>query len=113
MSRDDPNPPEWWSIALSLELTDQLKEAEQTIRTAVDHAGAFVQIAHLYELRMQRKLKEGDRTAAIEAYRQSMSWMRFMASGATSGGEGAAYTLQVDQHRSSLVAQLGFDPGDD
>jgi hypothetical protein len=105
--------PVWWSKALALEQSDRLEEAEQAIRSAIDHAGRDIQVAHLYELRMQRKLNEGDRDAAVAAFRKSLGWMYSLASGATSGGEGAAYMYEVKRHRAHLVSLLGFDPGDD
>lgn len=104
--------PAWWTRALALEQADRLEEAERTILDALDHAGRDIQIAHLYELRMQRKLTEGDRDAAVAAFRKSLGWMYSLASGATSGGEGAAYMYEVKRHRAHLVSLLGFDPGD-
>ena len=81
----------------------------RAIESALDHAGVYVQLAYLHELRMMRKIAEGDAPAAAEAFRRGMHWMRTMASSATSGGEGAAYTLQVKQHHAHLVAALGYD----
>lgn len=102
--------PTWWSEALALEKADQLEAAEQRLRDAIHDIGCGGQIAHLYELRMRRKLAEGDRAGAEEAYRKSMNWMRFMASCATSGGEGCALSREADEHEASLRQQLGYAP---
>lgn len=100
-----------WARALELERNGQIEEAEELIVRAIDHLGAYSQVAHMHQLRMERLMKEGDRAGAIEAFEKSNQWMRVMASGATSGGEGAALSLAADDHRKELVGILGFDPG--
>lgn len=102
--------PTWWTKALQLELEDQLETAEQLLRSSINDLGCFSQIAYLYELRMRRKHSEGDRVAAEAAFRKSLDWMRFMASGATSGGEGEALSQAADDHEAELVKQLGYRP---
>ncbi|MBS0658811.1 MAG: hypothetical protein JSR82_11280 [Verrucomicrobia bacterium] len=94
--------PAWWIEALELERRDELAAAEQKVQDALPHLGCYAQLAHLYELRLQRKLAEGDRAAAEEAARRSNGWMRIMASGATSGGEGLALSAEADEHEARL-----------
>lgn len=102
--------PTWWTKALQLEQADQLEAAEQLLRSSINDLGCFSQIAYLYELRMRRKQAEGDRAAAEAAFRKSAAWMRFMASGATSGGEGEALSQAAADHEAELVKQLGCRP---
>ena len=45
-----------------------------------------------------------------QAFRQADRWMGFYAGMATSGGEGAARSLERDRFRRALVASLGYDP---
>lgn len=96
------NQPVWWQEALELERQDRLEAAERKLQDALPHLGCYSQLAHLYELRLQRKLAEGDATAARKAFRKSLEWMRFMASCATSGGEGLALSQEADDHEKSL-----------
>ncbi len=109
----DSSGPEWWLEALRLERADRLTEAEAVIEKAVNCIGASAQVAEMYRLRMLRMLEAGNRGEAIEAFRASNESMRFYASQATSGGEGAALSLERDDHRKQLVRELGFDPGDE
>jgi hypothetical protein len=101
-----------WATAQRLEREEQLAQAEEMILGAIDHLGAYAQVAHLYELRMGRLARAGDREGAVAAFHRSNHWMDVMASGATSGGEGAALTYQAQQHRINLVKALGFDPAE-
>ena len=91
--------PAWWLRALQLEKEDELAEAERVIFEAIDHLGAYSQVAHLYELRAERLRASGDATGAEEAIRRGENAMTSMAAGATSCGEGAALSLQVDDYR--------------
>jgi hypothetical protein len=104
---DDPvEGPAWWQEAVRLERLERLEEAEQCLLRHVQHLGAYSQVAHLHELRGNRLLALGDRDGATAAYERSGEWMDSMAAGATSGGEGAALSLQRDEHR----ARLGLTP---
>lgn len=99
-----------WKLALELEGEGKLEEAEKAILNAIDHLGAYSQVAYMYQLRMERLLGAGDRAGAVEAFGQSDRWMWVMAAGATSGGEGAALSYEAEEHRRGLVGILGFDP---
>jgi hypothetical protein len=101
-----------WTLALVLEGEGKLEEAEKALFDAIDHLGVFSQVAYMYELRMERLLKAGDREGAIDAFKRSDRWMWIGASNATSGGEGTAMSNEAARHRETLVAALGFDPGD-
>ncbi len=94
--------PTWWVEALRLERVGDLAAAERCITKAVDHLGAFSQVAHLYELRGKRLAAFGDAAGAAAAYTKSGEWMDTMAGCATSGGEGAALSYERDQHRARL-----------
>lgn len=94
--------PVWWTEAQRLEQAGHVEAAEQLILKSLDHLGAYSQVAHLHELRGRRLADSGDTTGAQVAFEASGSWMDTMAGGATSGGEGAALSLQRDQHRARL-----------
>lgn len=98
--------PVWWTEAQRLEQAGHIEAAEQLLRQSIDHLGCYSQIAHLHELRGHRLAEAGDHDGAKAAYEASGEWMDAMAGGATSGGEGAALSLQRDQHR----ARLGLQP---
>ncbi|MCB1050155.1 MAG: hypothetical protein KDC71_06095 [Acidobacteria bacterium] len=96
--------PEWWTTALRLELEDRLKQAEATIRRALDPRGepSSAQIAHLYELRCRRLLKLGQLEAARSAAQKGYAFMCEYASGATSGGEGIALSREAKTYQTNL-----------
>ncbi|MGE0144114.1 MAG: hypothetical protein AB7I19_08670 [Planctomycetota bacterium] len=94
--------PDWWGEAVLLARLGRLEDAELRIRSAVDHLGAYSQIAHLHELRGDRLRVRGDLDGARAAYERSAEWMDAMAAGATSGGEGAALSRERDAHRERL-----------
>jgi hypothetical protein len=94
--------PEWWQRAKALELDGQLKEAEAAIRNAVPHLGAFSSVAQLYLERMVRLQQAGDTAGAAAAYEESSNWIYAYAGLATSGGEGAALSLQRDDFLKEL-----------
>jgi hypothetical protein len=94
--------PWWWSVAQELEKQDRLDEAEALLERSIQHLGVDATIAHLYELRAVRLNAGGDAKGAEEAITKSIAAMRRMASGATSGGEGAALSLQADEHEKRL-----------
>lgn len=104
--------PQWWHRALELEGENRVDEAERTIMTAIDHQGGALAVADLYAHRMKRLRVAGDEEGAIEAFRKADRWSFFYASQATSGGEGAALSLERDQFRAELVRDFGSDPGD-
>lgn len=95
--------PEWWRRAQALEMDGALAEAEQTIIAAVPHIGAFASVAHLYAERMRRLAAAGDTTGAAAAREKAVDWIHSYAGLATSGGEGAALSLE----RDDFLAELG------
>jgi hypothetical protein len=96
-----------WARALELEKEDRLEDAEAVLNAAIQYVGQVAQVAYLYELRMMRMLAKGDRAGAALACSASNRWMRIMASGATSGGEGAALSYEADQHERRLAGLMG------
>lgn len=104
--------PQWWRDAQQLEREERCAEAERLIEVHVPHAGAPVSIAELYKRRMVRLLAAGDRDGAAAAFRRADESMWSYASGATSGGEGAARSLERDDFHGELVAAFGGEPQD-
>lgn len=102
--------PEWWRRAQALEREDRLEEAEKLINDSVPHIGSAASVAEMYARRMARLRDAGDAAGALEAFRKADNWIGYYASMATSGGEGAALSLQRDRFRRSLVSSLGYDP---
>jgi hypothetical protein len=94
--------PIWWTEAQRLEQAGYVDTAEKLIRSNIDHLGCYSQIAYLHELRGVRLQAAGDAAGARAAFEASGTWMDHMASGATSGGEGAALSLQRDEHHRRL-----------
>ena len=98
--------PAWWRTAVLHERADRLEEAEQAILKAVDHIGAYSSVAYLYEERYARLLREGAPNADARAAKdKAIHWLYAYAGSATSGGEGAALSLERDQRISALGAQ--------
>jgi len=95
--------PEWWRRARALEAAGRLEEAERAITGAVDHIGASASVAELYAQRMQRLAEQGDAAGAAAAGDKAEQWIRSYASQATSGGEGAALSLERDE----FLARIG------
>lgn len=102
--------PAWWNRALELEAQSQLEAAESVIREGCQHIGFAASTAEMYRGRMNRLKAAGDRAGALEAFKRSGEFMRFYASMATSGGEGAALSRERDEFRAQLVAEFGSDP---
>lgn len=102
--------PGWWTQALALEAQDKLEAAERVIRDGCQHMGFAASTAELYRRRMHRLKAAGDQTGARTAFRKASEFITFYASMATSGGEGAALSLERDQFRARLVAEFGSDP---
>lgn len=95
--------PAWWRTARSLEAADRLEEAERAILDAVPHLGALIQVAELYRLRLLRLRELGHDEGARSAHRKAVDWARSYAASATSGGEGAALSVE----RDAFIASLG------
>lgn len=92
------------------ELADRLDEIEPTIRAADDSLWTCCMIAEIFKRRMLRMKAEGRMKQAEEAFAMSYAWMCDFASGATSGGEGAANSYARDQHLGVLESLLGYRP---
>jgi hypothetical protein len=105
--------PAWWLKARKLEAENKLKEAEAVINDGLPNLYFAHATADLYRLRMLRMMEAGDKAAAVEAFRQSESFIYMMAGFATSGGEGAALSYERDTFMKQLVAECGSHPGDD
>ena len=101
--------PEWWRQAQALELEGRLEEAERAITEAVDHVGAYASVAELYAQRMRRLAAAGDEAGALAAGDKAEEWIRAYAGSATSGGEGAALSLERDE----FLAEIGRPPAPD
>ncbi len=101
--------PDWWQLAIELEQKDRLPEAEALIKNALSPHGDpwDYQTAYLYELRAQRLVAEGKLAAAKKAAQTSVNFMREYASGATSGGEGVAFSALADKAQARLEQIIG------
>lgn len=103
-----------WEQARVLEAQDRFAEAEALIKQAMPD-GWPQQSAHVYELRMHRLIAAGDAAGALDAFKRASDWLYFFASCATSGGEGAAYSLTRDDGIAEMKAALraaGIEPPD-
>lgn len=109
---EDAGKPEWWIKARKLEAEDKLDAAEAMIRDGVPNLYFAHATANLYRLRMLRKKVGGDAASALEAFNKSENFIWFMASLATSGGEGAALSYERDKFMTQLIAEYGSDPRD-
>lgn len=115
--REEPAPqsaadgsPAWWQRARQLEAENQLAEAERVIKAGVPHPAYAASTAEMYRMRMLRLKQAGDQAGALAAFKKSSDFIWRYASLATSGGEGAALSLERDQFRAQLVAEYGSDP---
>lgn len=87
---------------MALEAAGALEAAEAHIRESCPHIGFACATADLYRLRMLRLQSAGDAAGADDAFRRAGEFIRFYASLATSGGEGAALSVE----RDTFLAQL-------
>lgn len=94
--------PIWWQNAVKHQQAGEMKKAEKLILDSVHELGAFASVAEIWKLRMQQLLAEGNSAGAHEAFEQSCSWITQYASGATSGGEGVALSMERDDHIAKL-----------
>lgn len=105
--KEKPEGPKWWQRALELELEDRLEEAEHEIGDGINAIYSGLQTAEMYRLRWIR-LRENDPVKASEARRKAAGWAYAYASWATSGGEGAALSMERDE----FLKKLGPEPLD-
>lgn len=113
MDASDAGKPAWWIKARKLEAENKLKEAEATIKDGVPNLYFAHATADLYRLRMLRMKAAGDAAGALDAFRQSETFIYMMAGFATSGGEGAALSYERDNFMKQLVAEYGSHPPDE
>lgn len=102
--------PDWLQQARSTEGPDRLEALEQQIRQEAQHLGASASIAEMYAQRMRAFQRAGNEPRAVAAFKLATQWMWNYASGATSGGEGEALSLERDQFHAALVREFGYDP---
>lgn len=88
--------------ALDLEEQDRLEEAEKLLTESIPNLYSVITIADMYRTRMIRLRELGRHEEAREARKQAVDNAYFFASLATSGGEGAALSLQRNQFLASL-----------
>jgi len=99
------NGPDWMRQAEKLEREDRMEEAEQLIRDRIPSLHCAITIAELYRTRWIR-LRESDPKNANKARNKAAKWARTYPSWATSGGEGAALSLERDE----FLRRLGPEP---
>ena len=104
------NAPAWWHEALDLEAQGHPDAAEVHIRTHCPFIGYAQATAEMYRRRMGRLQAAGDAQGALDAFLKSSDFIWRYASMATSGGEGAALSMERDAFRAQLVAEYGSDP---
>jgi hypothetical protein len=109
-SSDTPASPAWWYEALVMEARNELDAAENHIRQSCPYIGFAYSTAEMYRLRMHRLKNIGDESGALAAFNKASDFIFFYASMATSGGEGAALSIERDKFRAQLVAEFGSDP---
>jgi len=109
----DADQPAWWQQARALEREGRFEEAERAITDAVNHLGAYASVAELYAQRMRRLMEAGDDAGALEARTRAADWIRAYAGLATSGGEGAALSLERDAFLTEIGVPLDPEPAPD
>lgn len=102
----DPGPPAWWARAQALQREGHIEEAVALVGRECPYAGALLSQAELWAREMQRLAAGGDLAAARAAHRNAAALAWSYAAGATSGGEGAALSLERDR----FLAELGPAP---
>ncbi|MSU59905.1 MAG: hypothetical protein EXS35_17350 [Pedosphaera sp.] len=100
----------WARAAQSTEGPDRLEAMEEEMRQAFPHIGVAGSIAEMYAQRMRAFQRAGNEPRAIAAFKLAVDWMGTYASWATSGGEGAALSLERDDFRAALAREFGYDP---
>ena len=110
MDPEDEGKPVWWQKARKLEAENKLEAAEAVIKDGVPNLYFASATADLYRLRMLRMKAAGDAAGVLEAFNKSEHFIWFMASLATSGGEGAALSWERDKFMKQLLAEYGSDP---
>jgi hypothetical protein len=104
---------DWWRQARNMEGPDRLEAAEEQILREAQHIGGAASVAEMYAQRMRAFQSAGNEPRAVAAFKLATQWMSTYAGYATSGGEGAALSLQRDEFHAALVRELGYDPTDE
>lgn len=100
----------WLRMALDPSQPDQIEALEAEVSKMITVNGSAASLAELYAERMRMFQRAGDETRAVAAFKRAVAWMGTYASWATSGGEGAAMSLERDQFRQALAREFGYDP---
>lgn len=98
--------PEWRKEAAELEMIGEIEAAERVILNNVQHLGAYASVAEMHRRRAVRLRDEGDTAGSQAAAKKAEHWIYSYAAGATSGGEGAALSLQRDEFLELLKGLL-------
>jgi hypothetical protein len=101
---------DWWRQARNTEGPDRLEAAEEQIMREAQHLGGAGSIAEMYAQRMRAFRSAGNEPRAVAAFKLAAQWIQTYAGYATSGGEGAALSLERDQFHAALVREFGYDP---
>ncbi|MBB6095961.1 tetratricopeptide (TPR) repeat protein [Povalibacter uvarum] len=99
-------PESWWSRAKALRDEGRLDEAIAVVERDGDRAEALLVQADLHMERLRRARAEGETDVARDAWKKAASCARAYAASATSGGEGAARSIERDR----ILAELGPAP---
>lgn len=100
----------WWRDARNTAGPDHQEDAEKALLAEIQHIGVASSIAEMYAQRMRAFQAEGNEPRAVAAFKLADQWMSTYAGWATSGGEGAALSLERDEFHDALVKELGYDP---
>jgi hypothetical protein len=96
----------WWIRVQKLREAGSIEEALAVAERDGDRAEALLVQAELHAERMHRAQAEGQVEIAREAWRKATGCVHAYAASATSGGEGAARSVERDR----LLARLGGEP---
>ncbi len=96
----------WWTRVAKLRERGLLEEAIAVVKRDGDRAEALLVGADLHAERMHRAQAAGEVQVAREAWRSASACAHAYAASATSGGEGAARSIERDR----LLARLGPEP---
>jgi hypothetical protein len=95
--RKPPTQPTWWPRAQALQAQGNLEEALDLIQRECNQAGRLLAQAELLVRQMRQALAAGRLSEAMRAQERAVDCACSYAATATSGGEGAARSLERDQ----------------
>jgi hypothetical protein len=84
----------------------ELEEAEKLLLASIDHLGVYSSCAYLWEREAGRRASQNDPEGAKAAAQKASDFLYQYAGSATSGGEGAALSLERDERLKGLKAYL-------